>query len=108
MRRMLPALLLLVISSPAFAAEGEHMNLFPNGRAAYQARFDSNAERYEIDKRSYVDNLYEYKGEGGAAAKRQPMMPEADLDAYINGTATLNEVNAEAPTKAPPLPSSVK
>ena len=102
MKIVIPALLLMALSTPCLAEES--LNLYPKGREAYQAKFDSAEERYEIDKRSYVDNLYEYKGEGSApASTREKMVPEAELDAEIE---KLNHPSGSQPEAAePPIPS---
>lgn len=111
MRMILPALLVLAFAAPAFAEE--HMDLYPKGRETYIGKSEANAERYRVNGQAFVDNLYQYKGEGGksymatTSTAPEPMVPEADLDAYIDGSADLNVDTSKTPaTAAPPIPAS--
>lgn len=100
----------LIIASPAMAKDllpsSENMELYPKSRAKYQSRFDEREEAYEINKRAYIDNMYEHRGEGGTSASTEPMLPESDLDAYLNSAEKAKGSTQNPPNKAPPLPSN--
>lgn len=92
---------LLFCAEPAFA---EGLNLYPKSRAAYQDKFDTAAERYEIDKRAYIDTLYETKGEGDKpASSRERMLPEGEVNAILDAQDQTSGNNMSA---EPPQPNS--
>lgn len=95
MRIFLPVLLMTFISTPVFAQQSETLTLYPKSREAYQARSDERAEKYQAEGYNYIENLYEYRAEGGASS--EPRMTEAEADAAIesvNKQGTTPETNA--------------
>ena len=67
------------------------MVLYPKERASHQSDMDASADKYNARAKSFIDDLYASHAEGApkTAAADKPKIPEADLDAYINGTAKL-------------------
>ncbi len=113
MKRVFLVLSFVCLSAPAFAQDSQYLNLFPNQRAAHQAKMDSNADQMNAQAYDYVERLYETGAEGGgftsiSQSVQQPRVPEADLDAYINGTRSLTDGDAHAPLDAPPLPTNAR
>ncbi|PZP56109.1 MAG: hypothetical protein DI586_04745 [Micavibrio aeruginosavorus] len=98
MKYMIAALMLL--TPPAFA---DTLELYPKSRSTYQDKFDATTERYEVDKRAYVDDLYENKAEGGKrASSRERMLPEGEVNAILDAQGNSSSDNIPA---APPQPA---
>jgi hypothetical protein len=117
MKYLLVALTLLICASPLLAtqayAEQELLELFPKQRASHMESMNNEAQGYAHSGQIFIDNLYSSHAEGNMASAStadKPKIPEADLDAYINGTQTLTDKASaqKAPTSAPPLPTSAK
>lgn len=97
MRLLLTAILLLS-ASPVFAQQSETLTLYPKSREAYQARSEERAQRFQAEGYNYIENLYEYRAEGGTSAETK--MSDAEADAAIESVNTTSVTTPE--TDAPP------
>lgn len=92
----------LIVASPALADSAnpnsnyQFLDLYPNGRAAYQAKWEQQGEKYQAQGYDFIERLYGDRGEGGSiAATREPPMPEAEVDTYINSIPSVTTTPAQ-------------
>ena len=101
MRILLSVLLITSVAIPAFAQQqSETLNLYPKSREAYQARSEERGQQYQAEGYSYIENLYEYRGEGGTSAESR--MSEEEADAAIESVdKSDNAPKTDAPPASP-------